>query len=190
MSLTIAAGRWHRLGVPLALGAVFAAPLVAALLVYGRPEWQPSETLVHGVLMRPVEPLSLPPLRGPAGKPLDKTLFLGRWSLLYLSDGRCDSACMQLMDRLKRICRARAKGPGRLQRVLVARSLPETTAKRLAETDAGLRLALISDDWTLPPGQVYLIDPLGNLVLRYPPGFAPEGLGSDLARLLRLSGIG
>jgi hypothetical protein len=97
---------------------------------------------------------------------------------------------MRLMDTLRRICRARTEPDARLQRVLVARTLSGTQANALARTDPALRLLLTAGAWPLPAGQVYLIDPLGNLVLRYPPGFAPEGLGDDLARLLRLSRIG
>jgi len=42
-----------------------------------------------------------------------------------------------------------------------------------------------SDD---PRGPVaYLVDPNGFVVLRYPPGFDPGGLRTDLARLLKLN---
>jgi hypothetical protein len=42
----------------------------------------------------------------------------------------------------------------------------------------------------MPGDRIYLIDPLGNLVLRYAPGADPSGIRRDLARLLRLSQIG
>ncbi len=92
------------------------------------------------------------------------------------------------MDTLSRVCRARTQGDDRVQRILVARELPEDTLQALRRTDPGLRVALGRGDWSLPAGQVYLIDPFGRLVLRYPAGFAPEGLAKDLARLLSLSG--
>ena len=40
------------------------------------------------------------------------------------------------------------------------------------------------------PGEVLLIDPLGNLVMRYESGFVAKGLYKDLKRLLKLSNIG
>jgi hypothetical protein len=40
------------------------------------------------------------------------------------------------------------------------------------------------------PGRVYLIDPIGNLVLSYAPDADPSGMRKDLARLLRLSQVG
>ena len=39
-------------------------------------------------------------------------------------------------------------------------------------------------------GSVWLVDPLGNLILRYPPGYQSRGLLEDLKRLLKLSKIG
>ena len=40
------------------------------------------------------------------------------------------------------------------------------------------------------PGEVLLVDPLGNLILSYPPGLDPDGLFRDAKHLLRLSKIG
>ena len=37
---------------------------------------------------------------------------------------------------------------------------------------------------------VWLVDPLGNMILRYPPGYEPRGLLKDIKRLLKLSKIG
>jgi hypothetical protein len=178
------------LGVPLAIWTVFSAPLVLALLVYGRPEWQPASRLEHGELIGPAIVLDPSGLLDSAGKPLVDSLFRGRWTLLYTSGAGCSEECRRLMDALKRVCRAESWGPGRVQRVLAARALTEDEARALQRVDPGLQVALAAGPWDLPAGQVYLVDPLGNLVLRYPPGFAPQGLAKDLGRLLRLSGAG
>jgi len=39
-------------------------------------------------------------------------------------------------------------------------------------------------------GWIYLVDPLGNLLMRYPTTVKPGGMLKDLKRLLRLSKIG
>jgi hypothetical protein len=38
--------------------------------------------------------------------------------------------------------------------------------------------------------RIYLIDPLGNLMMWYPPGAPPKGMLEDLKRLLGLSHVG
>jgi cytochrome oxidase Cu insertion factor (SCO1/SenC/PrrC family) len=179
-----------RLGVPLAIWAVFTAPWALALLVYGRPDWQPAGRLEQGELIDPVRVLDPSGLLDSAGQPLGDTLFRGRWTLLYRSGAGCPDECLGLMDTLKRVCRAQARGPDRVGRVLVAPGLTEDERRTLRHTDPGLQLALTAAPWGPPAGQVYLVDPLGNLVLRYPPGFAPQGLAKDLGRLLRPSWAG
>lgn len=183
-------GFWARARIPLVIGAVFAAPLALALLVYGRPHWQPAGSLEHGELMRPAQVLETPVLLDRRGRRLEDSLFRGTWTLLYPSGAGCASECLMLMDLLKRVCQAQVRGPGRVQRVLAVRMLPEDTARVLNRIDPGLRVVLTPAPWTLPAGQIYLVDPLGNLVLRYPRGFAPQGLARDLGRLLGLSRIG
>jgi len=39
-------------------------------------------------------------------------------------------------------------------------------------------------------GWVYIVDPIGNIMMRYAPGFAGPGLVKDLERLLRVSQVG
>jgi hypothetical protein len=178
-----------KLGVPLAIGAVFAAPLVLALAVHGRPGWQPEGRSEHGELLHPLRALDAPALADVDGQPLADP-WRGRWTLLYRSADGCTDECRGLMNMLWRICRAQADGQGRLQRVLALDVLPADKARVLRESDPGLRVTLTPGDWSLPAGSVYLVDPLGNLVLRYSPGFDPEGLAADLKRLLRVSRIG
>jgi len=180
----------NRLGVPVAIFTVFAAPLALALLVYWRPDWQPADSLARGQLVHPPQPLVSSQLSDLEGRPLDPGLFRGRWTLLYWSADGCAQRCRSQLNALLRICRAEAKGQGRLQRVLAVPELPADLAQTLRKADAGLRLVLAERHWTLPDGQVYLIDPLGNLVLHYPAPSPPRDIAKDLARLLRLSGIG
>jgi hypothetical protein len=42
----------------------------------------------------------------------------------------------------------------------------------------------------IPDGMLFLIDPLGNLMMQYEPGFDPYQVKSDLMHLLRISQIG
>ncbi|MEN8261544.1 MAG: hypothetical protein ABFS02_13370, partial [Pseudomonadota bacterium] len=39
-------------------------------------------------------------------------------------------------------------------------------------------------------GALFIMDPFGNLMMRYPPGFDPYGVKKDLSHLLRVSQIG
>ena len=58
-------------------------------------------------------------------------------------------------------------------------------------------VAELARQFTLPagsplddPDRIYVVDPLGNLMMSYPAGADPNGIRKDLARLLRVSRIG
>ena len=81
------------------------------------------------------------------------------------------------------------------------RNVGEGLVAQLLAEHPGLWVARTADAaWTgaLPPARagaatdayVYLIDPLGNLVLRYDETFNPKGMLKDLGRLLKYSRIG
>lgn len=174
--------------VPAALAAVFLAPLVLAWVVYHQPAWHPQGGLQHGELLQPVQPLTPPPLISADGAHLDAALFQGRWTLLYRSAGRCDASCRNLMDTLRRVRLAQGKAMDRVQRILVEPEPLGADDTALGRIDPSLRIAAAEQHWPLPAGSVYLVDPQSNLVLRYRPGFDPQGLLKDLQRLLRLAG--
>ena len=157
------------------LAVVFLAPLLLAWAVYHQPEWRPPAGLQHGELLDP----SQPPI-APAGN----ELLLGHWTLLYRNAGPCEADCRDLLDTLRRVRLAQDRSMRRVQRLLL---LPESESYTANEPD--LRMAP-AENWNLPAGSVYLVDPRGVSVLRYRPGFDTRGLIKDLQRLLRRTGEG
>jgi hypothetical protein len=110
------------------------------------------------------------------------------WRLVAMPAQPCDAACEALAADLDKVWRLMSHNADRVQ-VLWAGEWP-----------AGVRapdtlVSIAPDDplrHALPGGEVvagtpvYVIDPNGFVVLRYPPGFDPGGLRSDLARLVKL----
>lgn len=178
----------QRVMVPWALAAIFVAPLVLAWVFYYVHDGPLRGGLQHGELLLPLQPLVPPPLKAVDGAPIDTTLFRGRWTLLYHTSKRCDAACQQLQSTLLHVRLAQGKAMAQVQRVLVLAAPPGKSEMRILRTSGkDLRVASAAR-WPLASGYVYLLDPQGNLVMRYPPGFEPGGLLKDLQRLLRLSG--
>ena len=174
--------------VLLALSAIFVAPLAFAWALYHAADGQPQGGLQHGELLLPLQALEPPSLDTVEGALLDKRVFRGRWTLHYYTRERCMADCRQLLSMLQRVRLAQGQSMAQVQRVLVLTALP--SANDIASLVAGasdLHVASASR-WPLEPGYVYLLDPQGNLVMRYPPGFEPRGLLKDLQRLLRLAG--
>ena len=179
-------GQWIIL---LALAATFLLPLLGAWAMYHYQPFEERGGLEHGELITPTQRLQVPPgLHTPDGARVDENLFRGQWTLLYHSSAAggqtgCDVDCLAMMNMLRRVHLAQNESMRQVQRVLV---MPAGT-QAPAGLDEGLRV-LKAERWSLPAESVYVVGPQGFLVLRYPPGFDPQGLLTDLQRLLRLAG--
>jgi hypothetical protein len=126
-------------------------------------------------------------------------LFRGTWTLAYVGDGSCDAACRQTLYVMRQTRRALGTDMTRVERVFLVTG--NCCAKAfLAREQAGLTVLdatgaagekLLGE---FPPGDrahsLFIVDPLGNLMMRYDVRRNPRGLLIDLRKLLELSDIG
>ncbi len=161
----------------------------------GGGQWQPSGSVAHGILlsqprMLPTEEMILPD-GATAG-------FGGKWSLLYVGRGDCDDACKETLYRTRQVRRALGKEMSRVQRYFISTS-GTPNAGFLAADHPGLlvlpdglssRDTVLAALGTFAEGDVFVADPLGNVVLRFPAGAAMKDMHEDLALLLKASQIG
>jgi len=198
-----ARGRGRRQLVLLALLFVFPVLLAFALYFGG---WRSEVTTNRGVLVTPARALQDAALVTLDGTAVRFSGLAGKWLMVYIGPGRCDTACERNLYTMRQVHAAQGKEAGRVQRVLLVTDLdardsldstlkaypgmivlagPPEAARALA---AQFRVA--SDLPGATPGRIYLVDPLGNLMMYYEADADPQGLRKDLARLLRLSHIG
>jgi hypothetical protein len=187
--------------VALLLLLLFGAPLAAAFWLYYGSGWRPARTTNHGALIQPVVPLAdatLPPLLEGTGAPAHP--LRGRWSLVVVATGPdgCDALCRETLVYARQTWLSLGKLTPRVRRVLLAEP-PCCEADLLLRTHAGLT-ALFADNaagralaaqFPAPhAGSIFIVDPLGNLMMRYDVRQDPKGLRLDLQKLLELSHIG
>jgi len=183
------------------LAALFLVPLVFAFLTYYGTGWRPAGRVNHGVLITPARPLpalSLRQLGTPNAQPLT-TPLRGRWSLVYIGDGSCNDACRRSLFVTRQTRLALNNDMTRVARVYLV-SGECTACSTLAREDPGLELldATGVDGAALlrvfPESarehELFVVDPLGNLLMSYDARGDPRGLLEDLKKLLRLSQIG
>ena len=194
--------RQGRLLVVLAL--LFFAPLgLAFYLYYGHGTWHPGHRVNSGELIEPARPLPALALPLLGSGNTDPNFLKGKWTLLYVGFGPCAEGCQTRLYDTRQVRLALDRDMNRVQRVFIAggdccdaqflrEQHPDLIAIR-ASADAAPLLALLpgqgSVDATHAP-RVYLIDPLGNLMMSYAADAAPRGILDDMKRLLRLSSIG
>jgi cytochrome oxidase Cu insertion factor (SCO1/SenC/PrrC family) len=184
----------------LLLAVLFFAPVVAAYLYYfAFPDWQPAAKTHHGVLVDPARPLPALQLRDAAGQPLDEGALKGKWTLLYLGGTECGASCAEKNFQMRQIRILLNQNRDRARRVYAAPDAAGLAAARQS-LDAALHTDLVFLDAGrsglrefLGPAAadaVYLIDPLGNWLMTYPPESDYKGILKDLKKLLRISQIG
>jgi len=182
---------------------LFAAPLGTAFWVYYGTGWRPTGTTNHGTLIDPVRQLPLLAYRLPETRPAVEKLFTGKWSLVVTGDGTCNEACRNTLVYARQIHIGLGRLSTRVQRVLL---VPSACCDRvyLEREHPGLVIAdLGGSDPSLGAGrdilldafrgdglQIFIVDPLGNLMMSYDTRRDPKGLRDDLKKLLDLSHIG
>ena len=185
----------------LLLLALFALPPLAAWLLID--VWRPGVTVHHGELLDPAQPL--PALQGldTNGVPFDPELLRGRWAMAYLSAGQaCQESCQTTLYQMRQMQIALGKDMQRVQTVLMFTSEPQADILDWLQQEHDAMLKIILSDQTVVHliteafesevvGQgIYLIDPLGNLFMRYAPDTDPGDILKDFKRLLKYSKIG
>jgi hypothetical protein len=178
----------------LAILAVCAAPVIASYFTYY--VIKPDGRTNYGELIEPQVGLAGLELRAGASQQQGLAHLRGKWVMVTLADEACDLACEQRLVTIRQVRLTTGKDRDRIERALLVAGPPPAPAL-LAEheglhvvaTDrdsiARLRRAAGGDD----PG-VLIVDPLGNLMMRYPAVPDPNRMKKDLAKLLRASRVG
>jgi cytochrome oxidase Cu insertion factor (SCO1/SenC/PrrC family) len=182
------------------LAGLFLLPLAIAFLMYYGTDWRPARTVNHGELISPVRSLPaahLQPAVTPDTAPAE--LFHRKWSLVYVGDGRCEDACRQALYVMRQTRLSLNNEMNRVDRVFLATS--QCCAREfLAQEHPGLLVldatGTEANDLlgVFPVNEreqsLFIVDPLGNLMMRYDVRQNPKGLLQDLKKLLSLSHIG
>jgi hypothetical protein len=178
--------------------ALFAMPfaIVAALYLFN---WRPAQAGNHGEIVAGAPALPFASLANSDGTPLPVDTLGGRWTLLLATSGECSANCRERLDLVRRLHVALNKSQPRVRRLLLTDASGQDAALpaiRAAWPD--LVVAGTGDDhWrallaSIPPGEVrlFVLDPEGRPVLRYPMAFDARLALRDVERLLKLSWIG
>jgi hypothetical protein len=178
----------------LAIAALCLAPFAAALIAYYW--WQPQGAMNYGELI-PARPLIDPPLRHLDQRAFKLSELKGKWVLLQLDEAECEAACQAKLYNMRQVRLAQGREMERIERVwLILDDAPlETLLMREYDGTRMLRAAGSPLIAAFPPSggardHIYLIDPLGNLMLRFPRDADPRRMHKDLLRLLKVSRIG
>jgi cytochrome oxidase Cu insertion factor (SCO1/SenC/PrrC family) len=182
------------LGPLWAILALVIAPVAASYyFYYFHP---PERTANYGEL---IAPRPLPPARLALadGTPFDLARLRGKWVLVTVDAGRCDTRCEGKLLYMRQLRLAQGKDQERVERawliddgVAPSAALLERYRGTWAIQAAGSELLGLFPAEGAVADHIYVIDPLGNLMMRFPRDPDPRRMVKDLARLLKTSRIG
>jgi hypothetical protein len=190
------------------LAVLFLLPLVGSAWLYYGTQWRPAGHVNHGELIEPprrLPAITLPRLipRASSGAPAQlhwtpAPLFRGEWSLVYIGDGRCDAGCRRTLEIMRATHLSLGEDMTRVAPLFLvtgnccaADLAPDRPALLILDASGSAGSSLLAQ---FPKAgrahSIYVVDPLGNLMMRYDVRRDPRGLLLDLMKLLRLSQIG
>lgn len=111
----------------------------------------------------------------------------GKWVLVTFDAAACDAACEKKLYVVRQVRRAQGKEAERIERLWVVTDAA-TPKPELVAAIEGSHLAAGPLDFQ--GDGIYLVDPLGNLMMRFPREPDPKKMIKDLQRLLKYSRFG
>ncbi|MCA3104625.1 MAG: SCO family protein [bacterium] len=139
------------------------------------------------------------PLPGTSQVPQAAPTLRGKWFLVMADGAECDARCERKIWQLRQLRTMQGKEMERVERVWLVDDRSEPAA-RLHEPYAGTWVVrrppqALLDALPVQPGStlrdhLWLVDPLGNLMMRYPPDADATRIRKDMTRLLKYSRIG
>ncbi len=175
------------------IALAFVAPLMLATWMYKSDHWQPDSGTNYGTILQPI--INLADLL-PSSPVVPLTEH--KWLMLYMNTSNCDEGCLEAIYRLRQTRLMLANQMSRVTRVFLhGESTPDRVYLKeqhsglIAITDEELENLLASKQPAEHrPGGIFLIDPLGNLVMYFSPDLPPGDMVEDIKHLLDLSRIG
>jgi cytochrome oxidase Cu insertion factor (SCO1/SenC/PrrC family) len=182
---------------------LFLVPIVAAIVMHSIGGGVgTSSTVNRGELVKPVVPVGEHVLLTEQGEALPADYFVGKWTMVYMDSGQCNEACQANLYTIRQSRLALGGEKERVQRLMVLTDGKVSAGlKELLKEHAGMdvvsaqslttfRQVFSKDGTGDTTGHIYIVDPLGNLMMRYPLNMEPKGLIKDMERLLKYSRIG
>jgi len=173
---------------------IFVVPVVAAYVAYFG--LRPSGHTNYGELIQ-VTPLQHTAGTTYDGAPLDIQTLRGKWIMVHVGPSGCDAACASQLYLMRQTRLVLGKDQSRIERLWVLTDAGGVDPALLQE-HPGLNVWRPADTafaGQLPAAQspaehIYLVDPLGNLMLRFPGQPDPRLMLKDLKLLLKASQVG
>jgi cytochrome oxidase Cu insertion factor (SCO1/SenC/PrrC family) len=184
---------------------LFIFPVAASFILYASG-WRPSGTINHGELVEPARPIENINLTRLDGSQMRFADLKKKWTLVYFGSAECLTPCKDNLYKMRQVRLSLGADGTRVQRLFVVTN-PKALARLRYElkehpgmavvTGPAKNVEALANQFHLPAGtpfddleRIYVVDPLGLLMMSYPADADPSAMRKDLKRLLKVSRIG
>ena len=192
------ASHWRRYRVLYLLIAVTLAPILASYFAYY--VMPPSGRTNYGTLVEPQRPVPAMAATALDGTAFDLGSLKDKWIFVMVDGGACDEYCQSKLFHMRQQRTMTGKEREAIERVwfitdreplstMLMREYEGTYFIRADERELQAFLALPGGSNASLRDHIWVIDPYGNLMLRWPRNPDPKGTKGDIARLLRASAL-
>lgn len=173
------------------LGSFFLLPMVASFVAYRFVS--PTQTSNYGELLSPPRPVTTQRFAHAGGGEFSFAELQGRWVMVVADSADCGPGCVAKLGTTRQARLALGRNGPRVVRVYLADDArppayagPEAEGAVMVHAPPGAAPAGAPFD----RGHVYLVDPRGNVMMRWPADADGKRMIRDLQRLLKASQIG
>jgi cytochrome oxidase Cu insertion factor (SCO1/SenC/PrrC family) len=162
----------------LLVALVCAAPFVLGTAAY-LLGWSTGVTSNYGELISPPRPVA------------GMDALRGKWVLVAFDAAACDAYCERKLYFMRQVRRAQGKDMDRIERLWVVTDAGKPRADAVVASE-GITISR-NENFDFPGNtahHIYVVDPLGNLMMRFPRDPDPSKVIKDLQRLLKYSRFG
>jgi hypothetical protein len=185
-------GRWKMLGILL----VCAAPVFLSYFMYYvvRPDGRTN----YGSLLSPIVDASKLDIKVD-DKPTTLAALKGKWLMVTVGPSSCDDACAERLYLARQVRETTGREKERIELVWVVTDSGKPsqkvldaypTVKRVTAEVGAIGAVLPVEGNSTVVEHTYIVDPLGNVIMRFPAKPDPSKMKKDMSKLLRASRIG
>ena len=186
---------------------VFCMPMIIAWFVLKNIDTlKPSKTRNKGELVQPAKPLADFELVQMDKKKFTLTELRGKWSVIYFAPADCEQVCQETISKIHQARLGQGKEMHRVRNVYINTSNEELNQQTQDFIKPLNDLNVLAGDKntidsfvaqftatgfsTTESGRIFLVDPIGNIMMTYKNTFVVIDLLKDLEHLLKYSQIG
>ena len=179
----------------------FVAPVVAAYGLFFLGISPPGFSN-KGELLDPIIDVESFALTDDANQPMSREdITVHKWHMIMFAGASCDQACSEMLYNLRQINVAAGKNAYRLRRLVVHLDPPDEEFQQLIAQEypdarqayansSTIEAALQGVGPAFKSNEVYIMDPLGNIMLRFTRDQSYKDLLHDLNKMFKVSQIG